>query len=123
MSPGHTVTVTPAARHVEVFVAGERIAASDRALVLDETGLPRRWYLPKDDVRMDLLRPLNLHTTCPFKGEASYWTLEVADQVLDGVAWAYEAPIESVPEIAGHVCFYNDRVDLRLDGVAEAQPA
>ena len=123
MTAGHTVTISPADRRVQVFVAGEEVAASDRALALDETGLPRRWYLPKADVRMDLLRPLNLHTTCPFKGEASYWTLEVGGEVLDGVAWGYEVPIEAAAEIAGHVCFYNDRVDLHIGGEREAAVA
>lgn len=120
MTAGHSVTVTPADVRIEVFVKGERIASSDRALALDETGLPRRWYLPQDDIRMDLLHPLNMHTSCPFKGEASYWTLTVGDAVLDGVAWGYPEPIGGAEAIAGHVSFYNDRVDLRVDGGAEA---
>ena len=119
MTAGHTVTIAPADQRIEIFVGGERVAASDRALALDETGIGRRWYLPQDDVRMDLLRPLNMHTSCPFKGEASYWTLTVGDTVLDGVAWGYPQPIEGAAAIAGHVCFYNDRVDLRVDGVRE----
>ena len=118
MSAGHTVTIQPTTEHVEVFVDGERVAASDRALALDETGLPRRWYLPKDDVRMDLLRPIGLHTTCPFKGEASYWTLELGGRVLDGVVWEYPEPIEAARAIAGYLCFFPDRVDLQVDGAA-----
>jgi uncharacterized protein (DUF427 family) len=116
MTAGHTITIEPSTHHVEVHVAGERVAASDAALVLHETGLPDRYYLPRDDVRMDLLRPLNMSTTCPFKGEASYWTLEVHGEVLDGVVWGYETPIPAAEQIAGRLCFYNDRVDLRLDG-------
>ncbi len=116
MTAGHTITIEPSSQHVEVHVAGERIASSDNALVLYETGAPDRYYLPRDDVRTDLLRPLNMNTTCPFKGEASYWTLEVNGEVLDGVAWSYETPIRDAEQIAGRLAFYNDRVDLRLDG-------
>ena len=120
MSSGHTVTIAPADEHVEVYVGGDLVASSDRALALDETGLPRRWYLPKEDVRMDLLRPIGLHTSCPFKGEASYWTLEVGGEVLDAVVWAYEEPIEAASAIAGYVSFFADRVDLRVDGTVPA---
>lgn len=119
MNAGHTVTIAPVDQRIEIFVGDEQVAASDRALALDETGLGRRWYLPQEDVRMDLLRPLNMHTSCPFKGEASYWTLAVGDTVLDGVAWGYLDPIEGAAAIAGHLSFYNDRVDLRVDGVSE----
>lgn len=116
MSAGHTVTITPSDEHVEVVVDGEVVASSKRALALDETGLPRRWYLPKDDVRMELFRPIGLRTTCPFKGEASYWTLEVGGQALDGVVWGYEAPIPGAAAIAGHLSFFPDRIEVRVGG-------
>lgn len=115
MAPGHRITITPAHVHVEVAVAGETVAKSDRAVRLDETGLPPRYYLPREDVRTDLLRPSALETTCPFKGQASYWTLEVGDQVLEDVAWSYERPIEASEGIAGLLCFYNDRVELTVE--------
>jgi uncharacterized protein (DUF427 family) len=66
MSAGHTVTITASDAHAEVRLDGELLATTDHAL-LDETGLPSRYYLPQDDVRMDLLRPTSFHTTCPFK--------------------------------------------------------
>lgn len=116
MTQGHTVTITPSDAHVEVRVGGQLLAATDRALALDETGLPRRYYLPKVDVRMDLLRPTDFHTTCPFKGEASYWSLDVDGRTYDGIVWAYETPLESVPELAGHVSFYPDRATVSVDG-------
>ena len=112
MNPGHTVTITPSSLHVEVQVDGTTIAKSDRPLLLDETGLPTRYYLPKDDVRMDLLEPTTFATTCPFKGEASYWSLELDGTRHDGIVWGYEAPIETAKDIAGYVCFYPERVDL-----------
>ena len=116
MSAGHTVTISPTDAHVEVRLEGELLAATDRALRLEETGLPARYYLPKDDVRMDLLRPTSFRTTCPFKGEASYWSADVGGQSHDGIVWAYESPIDAVPELSGHVSFYPNRVDVTVDG-------
>ena len=77
MSEGHTVTITPSDAHLEVTLGGELLASSDNALRLEETGLPARYYLPKADVRMDLLEATTFHTTCPFKGEASYWSATI----------------------------------------------
>ena len=106
--------ITPADVHVEVTLAGEKLADSDRALVLAETGLPPRYYLPREDVRTELLHPTSSVTTCPFKGDASYWTLELDGTSHDGIAWSYEAPIERAAAIAGFLCFYNDRVELTV---------
>jgi uncharacterized protein (DUF427 family) len=116
MTEGHTVTITPADAHVEVRLDGELLATTDGALRLDETGLPPRYYLPKGDVRMDLLRSTSFHTTCPFKGEASYWSVELGDQTHDGIAWAYEEPISAAADIAGFVSFYPDRTQITVDG-------
>lgn len=116
MSAGHTVIITPSDAHVEVRLGGELLASSDRAVRLDETGLPPRYYLPKDDVRMDLLRPTSFHTTCPFKGEASYWSVEAGGQMHDGIVWAYETPIAAAADIAGLVSFASDRAEISVDG-------
>jgi uncharacterized protein (DUF427 family) len=116
MTAGHTVTITPADAHVEVRLGGELLAKSDRALRLAETGLPDRFYLPKDDVRMDLLRPTTFQTACPFKGEASYWTAEVGGATHDGIVWAYETPIEAAAAIAGHLSFFPTRTEITVDG-------
>ncbi|QGG94795.1 DUF427 domain-containing protein [Actinomarinicola tropica] len=118
MSSGHTVTIAPADAHVEVRLGDVVLADSRRALRLDETGLPPRYYVPKDDVRMDLLEPTTFHTTCPFKGQASYWSVEVAGTRHDGLAWAYETPIDGATDIAGHLSFYPDRAEVRVDGDA-----
>jgi uncharacterized protein (DUF427 family) len=114
MNPGHTVTISPADLHVVVKVDGETIAETEHPVVLEETGLPTRYYLRREDVRMDLLRATNFKTQCPFKGEASYWTLELGDAVHDGIVWSYEAPIDGAEGIAGLLSFYNDRVDLTV---------
>lgn len=112
MAHGHTVTLTPSELRVEVRVDGELVAESDRPLLLDETGLPTRYYLPRGDVRADLLRPTSFTTECPFKGRASYWTLDLAGTAHDGIAWSYEAPLPGAEGIAGFLCFFPDRVDL-----------
>jgi uncharacterized protein (DUF427 family) len=112
MTKGHTVTITPAPRHVEVRLGDTLLAASDRPLLLDETGLPTRYYLPRADVRMDLLQPVDHSTHCPFKGDASYWSVTVDGVTHDRIAWSYETPIEDAAAIAGHIAFYPERVDL-----------
>ena len=105
----------------EVTVGGEKLASSDRALLLTETGSPDRYYLPADDVRTELLKPTSTTTTCPFKGEASYWSAEVGGQVHDNLVWSYETPIPQAEGVTGLMCFYPDRVELTVDG--ERQPA
>lgn len=114
MTAGHTVTTEPGDVHVEVVVDGEVVATTDRPVLLEETGLPTRYYLPKEDVRMDLFRPIDLTTQCPFKGTASYWTLEVGGTTHDGIAWSYEEPIEAAAGIAGMLCFFDDRARVTI---------
>ena len=116
MSAGHTVTIHPETRHVEVHVDGEKVAASDRPLRLSETGLPDRWYLPREDVALDRFQPTSFHTTCPFKGEASYWSLTLGDTTHDGIVWSYEQPIAGAEAITGALSFYPDRATITVDG-------
>ena len=115
MATGHRITITPSDVHVEVMVGGERVAASDRPVLLDETGLPTRYYLPPEDIRTDLLRPSSRTSRCPFKGEASYWSVEVDGKDYEDVAWSYEQPIPGAGGIAGLICFYPERVEIRVD--------
>jgi uncharacterized protein (DUF427 family) len=115
MAKGHTITMNPATSHVVVTLGGEKIAETDHAVLLDETGLPTRYYLPRADVRTDLLRSTDLHTTCPFKGEASYWSAEVGGEIYSDLVWSYETPIPDAAQIAGLMCFYPDRVELTVD--------
>jgi len=116
MSEGHTVTIFPSDAHVEVRLGGELLATTDHALRLEETGLPARYYLPPDDVRMELLRPTTFHTTCPFKGEASYWSADVNGDSHDGIVWAYPEPITAAADIAGYLSFYPARTEITVDG-------
>jgi uncharacterized protein (DUF427 family) len=114
MSSGHTVTTAPADLHVEVRLDGQLLAETDHPVLLEETGLPTRYYLPKQDVRMELLTPTTFHTECPFKGTASYWSLDLGGTVHDGIVWAYEDPIEAAEEISGMLCFYPDQVEMTV---------
>lgn len=109
MASGHQITITPTDQHVEVTLGGEELASSDRAVVLEETGLPPRYYLPREDVRTGLLRPTSSRSTCPYKGEASYWSVEIGGQVHDDLVWSYETPIPAAAGIAGLMCFYTER--------------
>lgn len=111
MTRAHTITIVPAEAHVEVKVGGQLVAKSDRAMRLDETGLRSRYYLPAQDVRTDLLRPSERTTTCPFKGEASYWSVEAGGELHENVVWSYQEPIKNAEAITGLLCFYDERVD------------
>jgi uncharacterized protein (DUF427 family) len=109
MAAGHQITITPIDRHVEVTVGGETLASSDRALLLRETGSPDRYYLPANDVRTELLKPTSTTTTCPFKGQAAYWSVEVGGEVHQDVVWSYPDPIPAAAQIAGLLCFWAER--------------
>ena len=118
MTQGHTVTTSPSTVHVIVRVGGTTIAESRRPVLLEETGLPTRYYLPREDVRMELLRPTTFTTHCPFKGDASYLSLELDGTTHDGIVWSCEHPIAGAEAIAGLLCFYPERVDLVVEPAA-----
>jgi uncharacterized protein (DUF427 family) len=101
-----------------VFIKGERVANSTRPVVLYETHLPTRYYLPAEDVRMDLLTASETVTRCPYKGVARYWS----HPGLPDAAWSYPDPIPENPKIRDLVCFYDERVDVVVDGVPQGRP-
>ena len=119
---GHQITITPSGSHIEITLHGEKLADTDRAVLLCETGMPTRYYLPRKDVRTDLLRPTATRTTCPFKGQASYWSAEVGGEIHDDLVWSYESPIPEAEGIGGLMCFYNHRVELTIDGQSQPGP-
>jgi uncharacterized protein (DUF427 family) len=102
---------------VVVEVDGEVVADSVKPTLLFETGLPVRYYLPKTDVRMDLLVPTDTVTHCPYKGQAEYWSVRTQKREHRDLVWSYPAPLPESQRIIGLVCFYNSRVDLVVDGV------
>ncbi|CAN5763011.1 DUF427 domain-containing protein [soil metagenome] len=108
--PKHRIFAERSAKRVRIEIAGETVADTTRALQLHETGLLPVYYLPLDDVRGELLTATDHHTSCPFKGEASYFTVTVGDRVERDVAWTYPEPLDEVAVIADHVAFYLDRV-------------
>jgi uncharacterized protein (DUF427 family) len=116
------VDVLPSSRHVRVVVAGETIAESTRSSLLFETDLPTRYYIPREDVRMELLEPTRMKTRCPYKGVATYWSAKVGNQVTKNVVWCYEDPIPECPKIRGLLCFFNERVDLYVDDELQVRP-
>ena len=121
MASGHTITITPVDAHVVVTLGGEKLAESDRPVRLDETGYPTRYYLPREDVRTDLLQPTDHATTCPFKGQASYWSAQAGGETHENVVWSYETPIPAAEGITGLMCFYPDRVELTVNGEPAAR--
>jgi len=120
--PHHRIDILHSSRHVEVVVNGVTVADSRRPTLLFETGMPTRYYLPLTDIRTELLRPSSRSTGCPYKGTASYWSLEVADERLEDVLWTYASPLPESARIAGLASFYNERVDILVDGVLQARP-
>jgi uncharacterized protein (DUF427 family) len=109
-------------RHVRVSIDGTIVADSHRPTILFETGLPTRYYLPPSDVRLDLLTPTELSTACPYKGWANYWTADVAGTGRANIAWGYRTPLPESQPIAGLICFYNEKVDIEVDGEALGRP-
>ena len=103
MTEGHHITIERSIRHVRVVHDGKVLAESNRTLTLRETGCPVRYYIPAQDVRLDLLAPSGTHTHCPFKGTASYWSVPGAADL----AWAYPDPKPDVAQIRDHICFYD----------------
>ena len=115
--PFHRVDVRSTARHVQVLAGDTLLAESRRPLVLSETGLPNRWYLPAADIVAGLVEPSPTRTRCPYKGEASYWTATLPDggRVAD-VGWSYETPLPEAARIAGHRAFNHDGITVLVDG-------
>jgi len=115
--PFRRVDDLPSSRHIEVRVAGQLVADSRRPVVLFETGLPERYYLPKTDVRMDLLVASDTVTRCPYKGEATYYSVGVGEKLVEDIAWCYRYPLPESSRIAGHICFHGERVEVvHVDG-------
>ena len=110
-------------RHVEVYAAGEKVADTNSPVVLIEPGHPMRYYLSKVDVRMDLLRPSATVSRCPYKGKASYYSVETEGGLLEDAAWCYRYPTTETAAVAGLVCFFNERVDaICVDGEELEKP-
>jgi uncharacterized protein (DUF427 family) len=109
--PDHPITVTPNSRRVRVRFAGKVIADTTRALALKEANYPAVQYIPRADADMRLLRATDHHTHCPYKGDASYFTIAVDGRSADNAVWSYVEPFPAVGEIKEYLAFYPNRVD------------
>jgi uncharacterized protein (DUF427 family) len=121
--PYTRVDILPSSRHVRVAVDGVTVAETTSPRLLFETGLVTRYYIPKPHVRMDLLVPTDTVTHCPYKGQAAYWSVRVGDNLVEDLAWSYRTPLPESQKIAGLVAFYNERIDLEVDGVRQDRPS
>ena len=110
--PFHRVDCLATSRRVRVSVGDTMLADTTSAVALYETGLPVRYYLPPDEVAMELLERSDTSSGCPYKGTASYWSARIGDTVIDDVAWGYLEPLRESARVAGHLCFYDDRVTV-----------
>ena len=111
----HPITVEPTGKRVTVRVNGELVAATDKALTLQEASYPAVQYIPLGDVVAQRLRPSDTETYCPFKGDASYYhVVTETGKTVDDAIWTYEKPYPAVAAIAGHVAFYPDKADISV---------
>ena len=120
--PYKRVDILGSSRHIRVEIDGVTVADSRQPRILFETGLPPRYYLPLTDLRMDLLRPTATQTHCPYKGTAGYWSVDTGTQEHVDVVWIYRTPLPESQKIAGLASFYNEKVDIYVDGVLEERP-
>jgi len=116
--PYTRIDILHSSRHIEVKVDGVTVADSHQPRLVFETGAPVRTYLPKTDVRMDLLTPTDTLTRCPYKGTASYWSVTADDATHEDLVWSYASPLPESTKIAGLVAFYDEKVDVFVDGDA-----
>ncbi|MDJ0944937.1 MAG: DUF427 domain-containing protein [Kiloniellales bacterium] len=116
---GYRLVIEPSDRRIRAIAGGVTLADSRRALVMHETRLPPVYYFPRADVRMDLLTPTEHRTYCPFKGNASYWSLELDGETVENLAWSYEAPFDEAELVGNYIAFYRDRIDTWLAEDAE----
>jgi uncharacterized protein (DUF427 family) len=119
--PHKRVDVVPSSRHVRVELDGLLLAESRRPLLLFETAMPVRYYLPPGDVVAELL-PSETVSVCPYKGVATWWAARAGGRVVEELVWSYPTPVAENPRIAGLLCFLNERVDIDVDGERQERP-
>ncbi|WP_405910307.1 DUF427 domain-containing protein [Streptomyces sp. NBC_00828] len=120
--PHKRVDALPSSRHVQVEIDGTVVADTRRPVLLFETGLPVRYYVPREDVRLDLLVPTEHSTGCPYKGTAEYWSWRGDADVAANLVWSYPDPLPAVATVTGLIAFYNEAVDITVDGERVERP-
>lgn len=121
-SPYTRVDALASSRHVVVSLHGVELADSDKPTVLFETGVPARYYLPKTDVNLQLLAENDRRSSCPYKGDATFFDGHINGSRIEDIAWTYTLPRPEATPIAGHICFYDEKVDIDIDGERQQQP-
>jgi uncharacterized protein (DUF427 family) len=119
--PFHRIDVLPSSRQVKLELDGQLLAESSRPTVLFETMLPARYYLPREDIRAELI-PSSTRTFCAYKGQASYWSAAPGGDLLADIAWTYEQPLHDAAQVRGLIAFFDERIDVTLDGERLARP-
>ncbi|WP_037622987.1 DUF427 domain-containing protein [Streptomyces aureus] len=120
--PHKRVDALASARHVRVEIEGTLVADTVRPVLLFETALPTRFYIPREDVRLELFVPTAHHTACPYKGTADYWSLRGDAAVPPNIVWSYPDPLPAVAPIRNLLAFYNEAVDITVDDEPQARP-
>jgi uncharacterized protein (DUF427 family) len=120
--PRVRVDILASSRHVRIEIDGVTVADSVRPRLLFETGLPTRYYLPKTDVRLDLLEKSDTVTHCPYKGATEYWSVRVGDELHADLVWGYPSPLPESQKIIGLLAFTDEKVDVYVDDVLQARP-
>jgi uncharacterized protein (DUF427 family) len=120
--PYTRIDILQSSRTIRVEVDGVVVAESDKPRLLFETNLPVRYYLPKTDVRFEYLEATDTATHCPYKGTARYWSINTTGTTHHDVVWGYDSPLPESQLVAGFVAFYNEKLDIYVDGVLEEKP-
>lgn len=120
--PYKRIDTLQSTRHIKVVIDGLVVAEDRQPYLLFETGLPTRYYLHPDDVKKEHLTATSTRTQCPYKGEAVYWTVRVNGREYKDLVWSYPDPIPEIPKIKGLLCFFNEKVDIYVDGELEQRP-
>jgi uncharacterized protein (DUF427 family) len=116
------VDVLQSSRHIKILIDGAIVAETSRPRLLFETGLPTRYYIPKQDTHMDLLERSDTVTHCPYKGEAHYYSVRIGGKLYRDLLWYYRYPVPECTKIQDLVCFFNEKVDLYEDGTLLPRP-
>ncbi len=119
--PFHRIDVLASSRHVRLELDGQVLAESSRPMLLFETMLPVRYYLPREDLRAEL-SPSGTRTYCAYKGQASYWSVTVGDRAVPDIAWTYQQPLHDAAQVRGLIAFFDERVDVVVDGERHERP-
>jgi uncharacterized protein (DUF427 family) len=120
--PHHRVDTRHSSRRIQVLAGGQVVADTARPLLLFETNLPTRYYLPFEDIRTELFEASTTTSVCPYKGRARYWSLRVGDTLIKDAAWSYPDPIPENPKIRDLVGFFQERIGIVIDGVTQERP-